>query len=121
MAYDDQNIFAKILRGEIPNATVYEDDFVLAFKDISPQRAVHILVIPKGPYEDLTAFTQRASDAELAGYMRALGKVADIAGVADAGYRVISNIGDHGHQEVPHLHFHLLGGEPAGPMLKRNS
>lgn len=119
MAYDENNIFAKILRGEIPASTVYEDDHVLAFNDIAPQRPTHILVIPKGAYEDLDDFTANASDAELAAYLRAVGKVAREAGVAESGYRIISNCGEDGHQEVPHLHVHIVGGASAGPMLKR--
>lgn len=118
-AYDRDNIFAKILRGEIPNATVYEDDHVLAFSDISPQRPVHSLVIPKGAYRDLTDFAENASEAEIVAYVRALAKVARAGGVTERGYRVIANTGADGHQEVPHLHFHILGGAPAGPMLRR--
>lgn len=119
MAYDSNNIFAKILRGEIPCAKVYEDDHVLAFKDIQPQRAVHVLIVPKGPYEDMTAFCDTASDAEIAGYFRAFSKIARDLGVAGDGYRLIANTGAHGHQEVPHLHFHIVGGEACGPMLKK--
>ena len=119
MAYDPDNIFAKILRGEIPCAKVYEDDHVLAFKDIQPQRKVHVLVVPKGPYEDFTAFAANASEAEIVAYIRAIAKVAEDLGVAADGYRLIANSGANGHQEVPHLHVHIIGGEPAGPMLKR--
>ncbi len=117
MAYDDQNVFAKILRGEIPNKTVYEDDHVLAFEDIQPQRATHVLVIPKGAYEGFQDFAETASDEEITAYVRAMGKIARDQSVSDSGYRVISNCGAHGHQEVPHLHFHIVGGEPAGRML----
>lgn len=118
MAYDDTNIFAKIIRGEIPCSTVYEDDHVLAFKDIQPKRRVHVLIIPKGHYLDMTDFSENASDAEILAYTRAIAKVADKLGVAEGGYRLIANTGVDGHQEVPHLHFHIVGGEPAGPMLK---
>lgn len=121
--YDDQNIFAKILRGEIPNDTVYEDEFSLAFRDIQPQAPIHILVIPKGPYVNYDHFATTASDAEIAGYTRAIGKVCGALGIApgDAGqgYRTIANSGDHGVQEVPHFHTHILGGRMLGRMLKR--
>jgi len=115
--YDDNNIFAKILRGEIPNRTVYEDDDVLAFHDINPQAPVHILVIPKGRYVSWDDFTARASDAEVAGFVRTIGHVARKAGLVEPGYRLLANIGQHGHQEVPHLHVHIFGGRPLGPML----
>ncbi|MES2288643.1 MAG: histidine triad nucleotide-binding protein [Pseudomonadota bacterium] len=117
--YDDQNIFAKILRGEIPNRTVYEDDFALAFHDINPQAPVHILVIPKGPYVSWDDFTAKASDTEVAGFMRAVGHVAREAGLVEPGYRLLANIGGHGHQEVPHLHVHIFGGQQMGAMLPR--
>ena len=117
-AYDRDNVFAKILRGEIPNATIYEDDHVLAFADINPQRPVHSLVIPKGTYRDLTDFAENASEAEIVAYVRALAKVARAGNVTETGYRVISNTGADGHQEVPHLHFHIIGGAPAGPMAR---
>lgn len=119
MAYDTDNIFAKILRGEVPCDKVYEDDFVLAFNDIQPQRSVHVLVIPKGSYQDMNAFAATASDAEIAGYVRAIGTIAKQLGVDADGYRLIANTGENGHQEVPHLHFHLVGGEKSGPMLRR--
>lgn len=118
-SYDDQNIFAKILRGEIPNRTVYEDDFALAFHDINPQAPVHILVIPKGPYVSWDDFTAKASDAEVAGFVRAVGHVAREAGLVEPGYRLLANIGGHGHQEVPHLHVHIFGGQQFGAMLPR--
>lgn len=121
MAYDTDNIFAKILRGEIPCDKVYEDEFALAFKDISPQRPTHILVIPKGAYLSLDDFSVEASADEQAGFVRALGAVARQAGVAETGYRIIGNTGEHGHQEVPHFHVHILGGAPAGPMVKRKN
>ena len=117
MAYNDQNIFAKILRGEIPCDKVYEDDHVLAFNDINPQTPVHILVIPKGAYVDINDFHEKASDAEIAALTRAIGTVAKAAGIADSGYRIIANTGPDSHQEVPHLHFHILGGKPVGRLL----
>lgn len=117
MAYDDNNIFAKILRGDIPCKKVYEDDKVLAFHDIHPQAPVHVLVVPKGAYTDMTDFTTNASDAEIAALYRALGKIAQETGLAQTGYRVISNCGSNGGQEVPHLHLHLLGGRRLGRMV----
>ncbi len=119
MAYDDSNIFAKILRGEIPSDTVYEDNWALAFKDISPRAPVHVLVIPKGAYENMEAFTRDASDAEIAGFFRAITKVAELTEVTTGGYRLIANNGADGNQEVPHLHYHVLGGRNLGSMLKR--
>jgi diadenosine tetraphosphate (Ap4A) HIT family hydrolase len=119
MAYDDGNIFAKILRGEIPCKKVYEDDHVLAFDDIAPKAPVHTLVIPKGPYVSITDMAKAGKDAEIAALMRAIGTVAEMKGCADSGYRVISNTGEDGGQEVPHLHFHVLGGRPIGPMVKK--
>lgn len=117
MSYDTNNIFARILRGEIPNKTVYEDEKVLAFQDIAPQKKVHIVVIPKGPYTDISDFGDNAADDELVALMRAVPKVAEAAGIKNGGYRVITNCGAHSHQEVPHLHLHLLGGEPVGKMV----
>lgn len=117
--YDDGNIFAKILRGEIPNRTVYENDTVLAFHDINPQAPVHILVIPKGRYVSWDDFTATATDAEITGFIRAVGHVARAAGLPAHGYRLLSNIGGHGHQEVPHLHVHIFGGAQMGAMLPR--
>lgn len=117
--YDDQNIFAKILRGEIPNRTVYENAFALAFHDINPQAPDHILVIPKGRYVSWDDFSAKASDAELAGFVRAVGHVARAAGLVEPGYRLLANIGHHGHQEVPHLHVHIFGGRQFGAMLPR--
>jgi histidine triad (HIT) family protein len=119
LPYDDGNIFARILRGELPNRTVYEDDHALAFHDINPQAQVHILVIPKGAYVSWDDFTARASDAEITGFIRAVGHVAREAGLPAPGYRLLSNIGGHGHQEVPHLHVHIFGGQPLGPLLAR--
>ena len=115
--YDDQNIFAKILRGEIPNRTVYEDDWALAFHDINPQAPVHVLVIPKGAYVSWDDFSTTATDAEIAGFVRAVGHVAREMGLVETGYRLLANIGIDAHQEVPHLHVHIFGGKPLGPML----
>ncbi len=117
--YDDQNIFAKILRGEIPNNTVYEDEFALAFHDINPQADLHILVIPKGPYVSWDDFSAKASDREIAGFVRAVGKVARDKGMVVRGYRLLGNVGRNAGQEVAHLHVHLFGGGPLGPMLAR--
>ncbi|MEM1134149.1 MAG: histidine triad nucleotide-binding protein [Pseudomonadota bacterium] len=115
--YDDDNIFAKILRGEIPNKTVYEDDFALAFHDINPQAPTHVLVIPKGRYVSWDDFSAKAEAEEIAGFVRAVGYVARTLGLVEPGYRMLANIGQNGHQEVPHLHVHLFGGRPLGPML----
>ncbi|MEP2103261.1 MAG: histidine triad nucleotide-binding protein [Parasphingorhabdus sp.] len=117
--YDDNNIFAKILRGEIPNKTVYEDDHVLAFHDINPQAPHHILVIPKGKYVSWDDFSAKASEPEIAGFVRGVGHVAREAGMVEPGYRLLANIGQDGHQEVPHLHVHIFAGKPLGPMLMR--
>jgi histidine triad (HIT) family protein len=117
--YDDQNIFAKILRGEIPSKRVYEDDFAIAFHDINPQAPTHLLVIPKGAYVSWDDFSARAPDAEIGGFIRAVGAVARAAGLVEPGYRLLANIGQDGHQEVPHLHVHVFGGRPLGPMLTR--
>ncbi len=117
--YDDQNIFAKILRGEIPNRTVFEDEWVLAFHDINPQAPVHVLVIPKGAYVSWDDFSAQASEAEIAGFVRAIGMVARDLDLVVPGYRLLANVGMNGHQEVPHLHVHLFGGRPLGPMLAR--
>lgn len=119
LPYDDQNIFAKILRGEIPNRTVYEDDWALAFHDINPQAPNHVLVIPKGRYVSWDDFSAQAGTEEIAGFVRAVGHVARELGLVEPGYRLLANIGGHGHQEVPHLHVHLFGGRPLGPMLAR--
>jgi histidine triad (HIT) family protein len=108
--YDQGNIFAKILRGEIPCRKVYEDDWALAFHDINPQAPVHVLVIPKGPYVSWDDFSAAASAEEIAGFIRAVGQVARDLDLVDPGYRMLANVGQHGHQEVPHLHVHLFGG-----------
>ena len=118
-AYDDQNIFAKILRGEIPSRTVYEDDWALAFHDINPQAPTHILVIPRGAYVSWDDFSGRATEAEIAGFVRAVGHVARHEGLVAPGYRLLANTGTDSHQEVPHLHVHLFAGRPLGPMLVR--
>lgn len=115
--YDPTNIFARILRGEIPCDKVHEDAHVLAFKDIRPQAKVHVLVIPKGAYVSAQDFGQRASEAEIAAFSRAIAKIAAEFGIAESGYRLIANIGGHGHQEVPHYHVHILGGQPMGRMV----
>ena len=119
LPYDDQNIFAKILRGEIPSKTVYEDEWALAFHDINPQAPLHVLVIPKGAYVSWDDFSAHAPAEEIAGFIRAVGHVARVAGLVEPGYRLLANVGGHGHQEVPHLHVHLFGGRPLGPMLAR--
>ena len=117
--YDPGNIFAKILRGEIPNRTVYEDEWALAFHDINPQAPLHVLVIPKGAYVSWDDFSARAGADEIAGFIRAVGHVAREAGLVEPGYRLLANIGGHGHQEVPHLHVHVFGGRQMGAMLPR--
>jgi diadenosine tetraphosphate (Ap4A) HIT family hydrolase len=120
MTYDSNNIFAKILRGEIPCNKAFENDRALAFHDIHPQAPVHILVIPKGPYISLDDFTLQASAAEIDGFWRAVGQVAREANVVADGYRLISNHGSNAHQEVPHCHVHILGGRALGAMLVRS-
>ena len=119
LPYDDLNIFAKILRGEIPNRTVFEDEWALAFHDIQPQAPHHVLVITQGAYVSWDDFSARGSDAEIAGFVRAVGEVARELGLVAPGYRLLANTGHHAHQEVPHLHVHLFGGKPLGPMLSR--
>ena len=121
MIYDDSNIFAKILRGEIPCNKIYEDNFVLSFHDINPQKKIHALVIPKGKYVDLDDFSVNASSEETVGLFKGINIVAKTLGISTGvgqGYRVLSNISDHGGQEVPHLHFHLFGGENVGKMVE---
>jgi histidine triad (HIT) family protein len=119
MSYDASNVFAKILRGEIPCKKVYEDEFALAFNDINPQAPTHILVIPKGPYSTHDDFIGSADDAEIVGFQRALFKVINGADIIGSGYRLISNCGLDAHQEVPHYHVHVLGGRDLGPMLEK--
>ena len=118
MAYDDQNIFAKILRGEIPCDKVYEDDHVLAFRDINPQTPPHVLVVPKGPYVSFDDFSAEASPEEITAFVRAAGKIARDLGVVEPGYRILANTGRDGHQEVPHFHLHLFAGKDLGRMIK---
>ena len=121
MNYDENNIFAKILRGEIPCKKIYEDDFVLSFHDINPQKKIHALVIPKGKYVDLDDFSQNASQDEIVGLFKRINIVAKKLGIstdAGNGYRALTNISQDGGQEVPHLHFHLFGGEKVGKMVQ---
>ena len=120
MSYDDNNIFAKILRGEIPCDKIFEDEYVLSFYDINPQKKIHALVIPKGKYIDLDDFSLNASSEEMVGLLKGINIVAKKLGISSElgkGYRVLANISDHGGQEVPHLHFHLFGGERVGKMV----
>ena len=117
--YDDQNVFAKILRGEIPNTTVMETEHSLAFHDINPLAPIHILVIPRGPYVSWDDFSAKASVEEIADFVRTVGEVARMSGADAQGYRMLSNSGKRGGQEVPHLHVHVFGGAPLGPMLAR--
>jgi histidine triad (HIT) family protein len=119
MAYDRNNIFARILRGEIACRKVYEDQHVLAFYDINPQAPVHILVIPKGEYGSMDDFTAAASDAEISAFTRAIGRVAREHGLAQSGYRMLANHGRDANQEVPHLHVHIFGGRPLGRMISK--
>jgi diadenosine tetraphosphate (Ap4A) HIT family hydrolase len=118
MNYDPENIFAKILDGAIPCQEIDQDETTLSFEDINPQAPIHCLVIPKGAYTDLSDFAARASDAEIADWVRALARVATKKGVDDSGYRIIVNSGENANQEVPHLHGHVLGGKALGPMLR---
>ena len=121
MSYDDNNIFAKILRGEIPCKKIYEDDFVLSFHDINPQKKIHALVIPKGKYVDLDDFSHNASSEEMVGLLKGINIVAKKLGISvdkGKGYRALANISEDGGQEVPHLHFHLFGGEKVGKMVQ---
>ena len=121
MNYDNNNIFAKILREEIPCNKIYEDDFIFSFHDINPQKKIHALVIPKGKYVDLDEFSLRASQEEIAGLIKGINIVAKKLGISTEvgkGYRALTNISDHGGQEVPHLHFHLFGGEKVGKMVE---
>ena len=115
--YDSDNIFARILRGEVPCETIYEDEWALAFHDIAPQAPVHVLVIPKGEYVGWDDFSARASAEEIAGFVRAVGHVAREQGLVEPGYRLLVNLGANGGQEIPHLHVHLFGGRPLGRMI----
>jgi histidine triad (HIT) family protein len=117
MAYNSENIFAKILRGEIPCKKVFEDDTTLAFEDINPQSPLHILVIPKGPYKSMDDFSKSASDKEIASFIRAIGAVARTQGSVEDGYRILANTGRDAHQEVSHLHVHVFGGRDLGNMI----
>ena len=120
MTYDNNNIFAKILRKEIPCKKIYEDDFVLSFYDINPQKKIHALVIPKGSYINLDDFSENASPEEIVGLIKGVNTVAKKLGISannGKGYRALANISEHGGQEVPHLHFHLFGGEQVGKMV----
>jgi histidine triad (HIT) family protein len=117
MAYDRNNVFARILRGELPCTKVYEDEHVLAFRDIEPQAPSHVVLIPKGEYVSGDDFSLNATDAELAAFMRAIGKIAQLEGVAASGYRIVSNHGKAAHQAVPHFHLHLFGGRDLGARL----
>jgi diadenosine tetraphosphate (Ap4A) HIT family hydrolase len=119
LPYDDSNIFARILRGELPCRKVYEDAHVLAFHDINPLSPTHILVIPKAPYVSWDDFSARASDQEIAAFVRAIGEIARKLGLVESGYRLLANTGLNSGQEVPHLHVHIFGGRPLGPMLAR--
>ena len=119
LPYDDSNIFARILRGELPCKKVHEDEFSLAFHDINPQAPTHILVIPKGAYVSWDDFSAHGSDAEIAGFVRAVGQVARDLNLVAPGYRLLANVGFDSHQEVPHLHVHLFAGQKLGPMLAR--
>ena len=117
--YDQNNLFAQILRGEIPSKKVYEDEHALAFHDINPLAPTHILVIPKGPYVSWDDFSAKAPDVEIAGFIRAVGKIARDEGLVESGYRLLANVGLNSGQEVPRLHVHIFGGCPLGPMLAR--
>jgi len=119
MAYDPNNIFAKILRGDLPCDKVYEDNWALAFKDISPQAPVHLLVVPKGPYVSMEDFSLSATDAEIAGFIRAVGTVARDAGCVEDGYRILANHGRDAHQEVDHFHIHIFAGRDMRGMIRR--
>jgi histidine triad (HIT) family protein len=120
MTYDDHNIFARILRGEIPCAKVFENEYALAFNDISPKAPVHILVIPKGPFISLSDFAQKASAAEQSGFFAAISQIIADKNLDDTGYRTITNTGLHGGQEVPHFHMHILAGKKLGAMLPKD-
>jgi histidine triad (HIT) family protein len=119
MPYDRNNVFARILRGELPCTKVYEDEHVLAFRDIDPQAPTHIILIPKGEYVSVDDFSEKASEAELAAFVRAIGRIAQQEGVAASGYRILANHGVAAHQDVPHFHLHIFGGRDLGPMLRR--
>jgi diadenosine tetraphosphate (Ap4A) HIT family hydrolase len=117
--YDGGNVFARVLRGELPTERIYEDSFAIAFNDINPQAPVHALVIPKGAYVSLADFSANAPPDDIAGFFRAVGAVAKMLGLEQPGYRILANMGAHAHQEVPHFHVHIFGGKPLGPMMAR--
>ncbi len=122
MKYDNNNIFAKILRGEVPCDKIYEDEYVLSFYDVNPQKKIHVLIIPKGKYTNLDDFNKNATDAEILGLVKGISKVADILKISTEmgnGYRTLANINEDGGQEVPHLHFHIFGGEKIGKMVNK--
>src|SRR5688500_11180622 len=119
MPYDRNNVFAGILRGELPCTKVYEDEHVLAFRDIHPQAPTHVIVIPKGEYLSVDDFSEKASEAELAAFTRANARIAKREGEAEGGYRILANHGRAAHQDVPHFHLHLFAGRDLGPMLRR--
>jgi diadenosine tetraphosphate (Ap4A) HIT family hydrolase len=121
MAYDDSNVFAKILRGEIPCKKVYEDDYALAFHDISPATPTHVLVIPKGAYVSMADFGANAPAEMVAGFFRAVAKTAEILDVVESGYRILANHGQDANQEVPHFHVHIFAGGPLGPMIRKST
>jgi diadenosine tetraphosphate (Ap4A) HIT family hydrolase len=118
MAYDDSNIFARILRGEVPCQRVYENEHALGFRDINPLAPTHVLVSPRGAYVSMADFSAKASSEEIAGFFRAVGEAAEQQGVAESGYRILANSGADANQEVPHFHVHIFGGAPLGPMLR---
>ena len=120
MAYDPNNIFARILRGEIPCKKVFENEHVLAFHDINPQAPLHVLVIPKGAYVSMDDFSTKASSEEIAAFVHAIGEIARQQGVVESGYRILANHGRDAHQEVPHLHVHIFGKRPLGRMLAKD-
>ena len=118
--YDTENLFAKILRGEIPSTEIYDDEYAYAFPDINPQAPIHVLVIPKGPYVDMGDLTANGTDAEITGFMRAVGHVArEVLALEEGGYRLLVNNGQDSNQEVPHLHVHIVGGHNLGPLLSK--
>jgi diadenosine tetraphosphate (Ap4A) HIT family hydrolase len=121
MAYDRDNVFARILRGELPCAKVYEDEHVLAFRDIQPQAPSHVVLIPKREYVSADDFSEKASEAELVAFMRAIAKIAKAEGIAEGGYRIVANSGRAAHQAVPHFHLHLFGGRDLGARLLQKS
>lgn len=120
MVYDKKNIFAKILRDEVPCEKVYEDKYALAFHDINPQASIHVVVIPKGPYINIDDFTEKATDDEIVGYVKAIGRVGRKLGIVDSGFRTLANTGPDSRQEVPHFHTHILAGNDLGQIIQKN-